>query len=138
MGNVPLPEQNVSSNNTPYLQALEVARQALVDSSVFVFVAGTSMEHGQLVSVKKGQTIRHVWNQISSLHSKPTTITTTTASSSDNCDPHGQLDQVWRNGRFANLDEQVQNGDVLLFQEVPNKSKRLMALPLRTIPTNSQ
>lgn len=131
MEQISLTEEYPSSNNTPYLEALEIARQALVESSVFVFVAGTSMEHGQLVSVRKGQTIRNVWSQISSLYPNSTASTTT--------DQERQLDQVWRNGRFANLEEQVQNGDVLLFQEVPTKTKRPAALPsTTTISTNSR
>jgi hypothetical protein len=89
-----------SSISSPYLQALEVARQSLVESSVFVFLAGTTMEHGQLMVVKKGERIMDIW---ANLLQESDLISTRTL-------------QAWRNGRWADLDEQVQNGDVLLFQ----------------------
>jgi (p)ppGpp synthase/HD superfamily hydrolase len=92
-----VPSPSISS---PYLQALEVARQSLVESSVFVFLAGTTMEHGQLMVVKKGERIMDIW---ANLLQESDLISTRTL-------------QAWRNGRWADLDEQVQNGDVLLFQ----------------------
>ena len=88
----------------PYLQALERARQSLVESSVFLFLAGSSMEHGQLISVQKGQRIRDVGAKcIPDIFSKDDSVDSSAW-------------QVWRNGRLASWEEAVENGDVLMFQ----------------------
>jgi ppGpp synthetase/RelA/SpoT-type nucleotidyltranferase len=96
------PPSSTSGTDTPYLQALEVARKSLVQSSVFVFVAGTttssSMEHGQLMSVRRGERVADIWNHV--MTERPNDMPT-----------------IWRNGRLAELNETVQNGDVLLFQQ---------------------
>lgn len=94
------PSAGISS---PYLQALEVARLSLVESSVFVFLAGsTRMEHGQLVVVQKGERILDIWKNLQE---------------NNDASPPSKSLQAWRNGRLADWGEQVQNGDVLLFQQ---------------------
>lgn len=100
---------SANPSTTPYLQALEVARQSLVQSSVFVFLAGTSMEHGQLVSVHKGERIMDIW--------RSHVVLTANDHSNSN-----DMPTVWRNGRLAELQERVQNGDVLLFQQQKEKA----------------
>jgi len=109
-----------TSSSTPYLQALEVARKSLVQSSAFVFVAGTSMEHGQLVSVSKGERVVDIWNQVFSLTEQQQQQQRQGAPKQQRRSNHSNEKEgrmtVWRNGRLAELNETVQNGDVLLFQ----------------------
>ena len=112
-----------TSSSTPYLQALEVARKSLVQSSAFVFVAGTSMEHGQLVSVSKGDRVVDIWTQVFSLTEQqlprqgaPKQQQHQRRRSNYPNEKEGRM-TVWRNGRLAELNETVQNGDVLLFQQ---------------------
>lgn len=135
-----------TGSSTPYLQALELARQSLVESSVFVFVAGTTttsngMEHGQLVSVKKGERVVDLWNQIfvqttkerlpsqrqrrPSHKNSPSKLPTTYRNNDNKNIPV----TVWRNGRLAEMNETIQNGDVLLFQQQEGRES-LMRPPL--------
>lgn len=109
-------EKSSPSETSQYLQALEAARQSLVQSSAFVFVAGTSMEHGQLVSVEKGERILDIWNNVLSeiITDMPT---------------------AWRNGRLAGLNEIVQNGDVLMFQQEDDVR---IAIPRRVLQEASK
>ena len=113
---------SMTTSSTPYLQALEVARKSLVRSSAFVFVAGTSMEHGQLVSVTKGERVMDIWNQVFSLTEQQQQQGAQRPQRRRSNVPNEKKGStspmtVWRNGRLAELNETVQNGDVLLFQQ---------------------
>jgi hypothetical protein len=56
------------------------------------------MEHGQLMSVRRGERVADIWSHV--MTERPNDMPT-----------------IWRNGRLAELNETVQNGDVLLFQQ---------------------
>jgi ppGpp synthetase/RelA/SpoT-type nucleotidyltranferase len=102
------------AGESSYIHALENARQSLVRSSVFVFLAGSSssaLEEGQLLSLPAGAQIVDILEELRrGFNNLPT----------DDLDL-----QVWRNGNLALLDEVVRNGDVLLLQNMSPSPREL-------------
>jgi ppGpp synthetase/RelA/SpoT-type nucleotidyltranferase len=85
-----------------YIDALVTARNNLVLSNVFVFLAGsssTSLEGGKLMSLPAGALVSDILRQLQTEYSLET---------------DGRDFGIWRNGKPARIDEFLKNGDVIL------------------------
>jgi GTP pyrophosphokinase len=93
------------AGESAYIEALKDARQCLVRSNVFVFLAGSSsaLEEGQLLSLPAGAQIVDILAELRRKMDIPYDAS--------------EL-RIWRNGKIALLDEVVGNGDVLLLQDL--------------------
>jgi ppGpp synthetase/RelA/SpoT-type nucleotidyltranferase len=93
------------AGESAYIEALKDARQYLVRSNVFVFLAGSSsaLEEGQLLSLPAGAQIVDILAELPRKMDLPYDAS--------------EL-RIWRNGKIALLDEVVGNGDVLLLQDL--------------------
>jgi ppGpp synthetase/RelA/SpoT-type nucleotidyltranferase len=95
----------LKSTETPesaYIDALVTARNNLVLSNVFVFLAGsssTSLEGGKLMSLPAGALVSDILRQLQTEYSLET---------------DGRDFVIWRNGKPARLDELLKSGDVIL------------------------
>jgi ppGpp synthetase/RelA/SpoT-type nucleotidyltranferase len=96
-----------SGSSGPYIHALEKARQRLMQSDVYVFLAGgssSSLETGQLLTLTAGCRIIDVLESLRKVNEE-------FAFKNDEV-------RVWCNGDLAPLDENIKNGDTILIQPI--------------------
>eukprot|EP00980_Cylindrotheca_fusiformis_P025344 scaffold13478_cov132-Cylindrotheca_fusiformis.AAC.37 len=102
------PNAKFGEINSAYIHALRDARESLVRSNVYVFLAGTMSESegGHLLSLHPGSQIMDVLNELGEKFDLEATKNSF---------------QVWLNGQLASPDEVVRNGDVILLQNMSGK-----------------
>ena len=96
-----------SGSSGPYIHALEKARQRLMQSDVYVFLAvgsSSTLETGQLLTLSAGSRIIDVLESLRKVNEE-------FAFKVDEV-------RVWRNGDLALLDENIKNGDTILIQPI--------------------
>jgi ppGpp synthetase/RelA/SpoT-type nucleotidyltranferase len=97
------------SDESLYVRALGNARQSLMQSQVYVFLAGPSspLERGRLLSLPVGSLIIDAVALLRSTEDFPFRL---------------EELRVWRNGNLAQLEERVRNGDMVVLQpSIPNE-----------------
>ncbi len=96
-------------NAGPYIHALAKSRRTLMQSQVYVFLAGGSsstLENGQLVTLSAGSLVIDVLE--------------TLRETNEEFDFEDHEVNVWCNGNIALPDQNVKNGDVILIQPMPS------------------
>jgi len=94
-------------NSGPYIHALKKTRDALMQSHVYVFLAGGSsspLETGQLLTLSAGSLILNVLETLRENYSDFTL--------------RDQDVSVWCNGNLAPLDRIINNGDTIMIQPI--------------------
>jgi len=94
-----------SRNSGPYIHALEKARQTLMQSRVYVFLAGGSsstLQTGQLLTLSAGSLITDVLDTLREVNEEFAF--------------KDHEVRVWCNGESSLLDKDIKNGDTILIQ----------------------
>lgn len=100
-----------SRNSGPYIHALEKTRQNLMQSRVYVFLAGGSsstLETGQLLTLSAGSLITDVLDTLRKVNEEFAF--------------KDHEVRVWCNGKFSLLDKNIKNGDTILIQPMLQSS----------------
>lgn len=108
-GDAPVIEVSGSGNAGPYIHALEKSRQTLMQSQVYVFLAGgasSTLEDGQLITLSAGSLIIDVLE--------------TLRETNEEFDFEDHEVNVWCNGSIAGPEQTVKNGDMILIQPNPS------------------
>jgi ppGpp synthetase/RelA/SpoT-type nucleotidyltranferase len=113
-------------NQVEYIDALVTARDTLVEERVYVFVAGAAsltMEQGQLVILDAGSTIhdalayvRKATPEVFRMQEAVLEGGRSVSGSPAAAESRPSEPRVWRNGRLAQPDDVIRNGDVLLLE----------------------
>jgi ppGpp synthetase/RelA/SpoT-type nucleotidyltranferase len=104
---LPILGMSDSGRSGPYIHALEKARQTLMQSDVYVFLAGGSsstLETGQLLTLSAGSLIIDVLESLREVNEEFAF--------------KDEEVRVWCNGDLALLDENIKNGDTILIQPI--------------------
>ena len=101
----PVIELKDSGDSQPYINALAKSRQSLMQSQVYVFLAGgpsSSFENGELITLSAGSQVIDVLETLRDIN--------------DEFDFEDDEVNVWRNGNPAPPEQNIENGDMILIQ----------------------
>jgi len=109
---------NISSASGPYIHALQKNRQNLVRSHVYVFLAAGSAssletETGQLLTLSAGSTVTDAVDSLRRLENFPL---------------NQQEVQVWCNGKIALLEDNIENGDMMLIKPAKSSTEEVSSM----------
>ena len=119
-------ETKSTSDQLEYIDALVTERQSLVQELVYVFVAGAApltLEQGQLVILDSGSCIRDALAYMK--EKAPAVLEPASLSDATSAQKSGNRGEtfssaveprVWKNGRLAEVDDTIRNGDVILIE----------------------
>ena len=108
---MPVVGQNDSGDAQPYINALAKSRQSLMQSQVYVFLAGgpsSSFENGQLITLSAGSQVIDVLETLRDVN--------------EEFDFEDDEVTIWQNGNLALPEQNVENGDMILIQPTSTSS----------------